>query len=209
MFWNSIRNIFVNDIGIDLGTMNTLVCTASDGVVLEEPSFVAINADSKRVRAVGNEAKRMAGVTPERIKVIRPMRDGVIADAAVTDEMLRIFIRKCTSHFKIMQPRVLIAVPSGITEVGQRAVRESALRGVRCIVIYEKKTTGEVKRYEVIPTEYAYRRNKEGAIRKVLWVQDCNDGSDHRQIKCFYVRNIKKAAVTRRRVKPKWPILIV
>ncbi len=139
MFWNHIRNIFVNDIGIDLGTMNTLVCTASDGVVLEEPSFVAINADTKRVRAVGNEAKKMAGVTPERIQVIRPMRDGVIADAAVTDEMLRVFIRKCTSHFKIMQPRVLIAVPSGITEVGQRAVKESALKaGARAVRLVEE-----------------------------------------------------------------------
>ncbi len=108
------------------------------------------------------------------------------------------------------KPRRQRMKPDVPTARGWRiAVRESALRGVRCIVIYEKKTTGEVKRYEVIPTEYAYRRNKEGAIRKVLWVQDCNDGSDHRQIKCFYVRNIKKAAVTRRRVKPKWPILIV
>lgn len=89
------------------------------------------------------------------------------------------------------------------------AIREAALRGVRCIVIYRKATTDEVKRYEVIPTEYAYRRNKDGRIRKVLWVQDCNDGSDHRQIKCFYMRNILKAAVTRRKVKPKWPILIV
>ena len=89
------------------------------------------------------------------------------------------------------------------------AVRESALRGVRCIIIYRKTTTDEVKRYEVIPTEYAYRRNRDGRIRKVLWVQDCNDGSDRREIKCFYVRNIMKAAVTRRRVRPKWPILIV
>ncbi len=127
MFFDDIKNVFVNDIGIDLGTMNTLIYVKNKGIVLDEPSVVAINADSNKVRAVGSEAKAMIEITPENIRVVRPMRDGVIADAEVTDEMLRIFIRKATGKMKVMRPRVLIAVPSGITEVGLRAVRESAL----------------------------------------------------------------------------------
>ncbi len=139
MFWERIKSFFVNDIGIDLGTMNTLVCTKDRGIVIQEPSYVAINADTNKVRAVGADAKRMMGVTAERIKVIRPMRDGVIADAAVTDEMLRVFIKKAAGRFKVMQPRVLIAVPSGITEVGIRAVRESAIAaGARAVRLVEE-----------------------------------------------------------------------
>ncbi|MBP5300121.1 MAG: rod shape-determining protein [Victivallales bacterium] len=119
--------------------MNTLVFVAGEGIVLEEPSYVAINADTNKVRAVGGEAKRLATMTAEKIKVIRPMRDGVIADAGATDEMLRIFIRKAAGKFKIMQPRVLIAVPSGITEVGIRAVQESAVRaGARVVRLVEE-----------------------------------------------------------------------
>lgn len=138
MFLERIKNFFVNDIGIDLGTMNTLVYVRDRGIVLQEPSYVAINADTNKVRAVGLEAKSMMGVTAERIKVIRPMRDGVIADAAVTDEMLRIFIKKAAGH-KVMQPRVLIAVPSGITDVGVRAVKESALAaGAREVRLVEE-----------------------------------------------------------------------
>lgn len=88
------------------------------------------------------------------------------------------------------------------------AIREAALRGVTCILLYRKVTTNEVKRYEVIPTEYAYRRNKQGGIRKVLWVQDVRDKKDRRQIKCFYMRNILKAVLTDRRLVSKWPIKI-
>ncbi len=88
------------------------------------------------------------------------------------------------------------------------AIREAALRGVSCIMLYKKTTTNEVKRYEVLPTEYAYRRMKGGLLRKVLWVQDCRDGSDHRQIKMFVMRNIIRVALTDRRLRPKWPILI-
>ncbi|MBR6471585.1 MAG: rod shape-determining protein [Victivallales bacterium] len=136
---NKLKRILVNDIGIDLGTMNTLVWVAGEGIVLEEPSYVAINADTNKVRAVGADAKKLMAMTAERIKVIRPMREGVIADAEVTDEMLRIFIRKASGHFKIMQPRVLIAVPSGITEVGVRAVQESAMRaGARVVRLVEE-----------------------------------------------------------------------
>ena len=140
MFWDRIKSFFVNDIGIDLGTMNTLVWASErNGIVLQEPSYVAINADTGKVRAVGIEAKKMMGVTAERIRVIRPLRDGVIANAAVTDEMLRIFIRKAMGRFKIMQPRVLIAVPSGINEVGIRTVKESALAaGARAVRLVEE-----------------------------------------------------------------------
>ncbi|MBO7740985.1 MAG: rod shape-determining protein [Victivallales bacterium] len=136
--FKGIRNFFVNDIGIDLGTMNTLVCVRDRGIVLNEPSYVAINADTNKVRAVGNDAKRMMGRTAERIKVIRPMRDGVIADAGATDEMLRIFIKKA-ARFKLYAPRVLIAVPSGINEVGVRAVKESAIAaGARAVRLVEE-----------------------------------------------------------------------
>ncbi|NLZ62255.1 MAG: rod shape-determining protein [Lentisphaerae bacterium] len=127
MLFDTIKNFFNNDIGIDLGTMNTLIYVKNKGIVLDEPSVVAINADRDKVRAVGSQAKAMMEITPENIRVVRPMRDGVIADAEVTDEMLRIFIRKATGKMKVMRPRVLVAVPSGITEVGLRAVRESAL----------------------------------------------------------------------------------
>ena len=134
-----IRDLWVNDIGIDLGTMNTLVWVAGQGVVLDEPSYVAINADTNKVRAVGAEAKRMMAMTAERIQVIRPVRDGVIANAEVSDEMLRSFIRKVSGHFKIMRPRVLIAVPSGITEVGVRTVKESAVSaGARAVRLVEE-----------------------------------------------------------------------
>ncbi len=137
--FEGIKNLLVNDIGIDLGTMNTLVWVSGQGVVLDEPSYVAINADTGKVRAVGSEAKRMMAMTAERIKVIRPVRDGVIANAEVSDEMLRSFIRRASGHYKIMKPRVLIAVPSGITEVGIRTVKESALSaGARAVRLVEE-----------------------------------------------------------------------
>ena len=145
MFFDSIKSFFVNDVGIDLGTMNTLVYVKDRGIVLDEPSVVAINADTNKVRAVGAEAKGMIGLTPENIRVVRPMKDGVIADAEVTDEMLRIFIRKATGRLKVMRPRVLIAVPSGITEVGIRAVRESAFSaGARSVQLVEEPLAAAV-----------------------------------------------------------------
>ena len=134
-----IKSLWVNDIGIDLGTMNTLVWVSGEGIVLDEPSYVAINADTNKVRAVGAEAKRMMAMTAERIKVIRPVRDGVIANAEVSDEMLRSFIRRASGRYKIMKPRVLIAVPSGITEVGIRTVKESAISaGARAVRLVEE-----------------------------------------------------------------------
>ncbi len=139
MLWDHITSYFVNDIGIDLGTMNTLVWVSSRNcIALEEPSYVAVNVSTGKVRAVGLEAKRMQGRTPGLINVVRPMRDGVIANAAVTDEMLRIYIRKAAG-FKFMMPRVLIAVPSGITDVEARAVRDSAHHaGVREVRLVEE-----------------------------------------------------------------------
>lgn len=89
------------------------------------------------------------------------------------------------------------------------SVREAALRGTTCIILYKKSTTGEVKRYEVIPTEYAYHRMKGGVMRRILWVQDVRDEKNKRQIKMFLCRNIIKAVPTDRKLKPKWPILII
>jgi len=137
--FDRIKNLFVNDLGIDLGTMNTLVYVANVGIVIEEPSVVAINVDTNKVRAVGAEAKAMLGMTPGNIKAIRPMKDGVIANPVVTNEMLRIFIKKAAGRFKLMRPRVLIAVPSGINEVGIGAIRESAMgAGARSVQLVEE-----------------------------------------------------------------------
>ena len=115
-----------NDIGIDLGTANTLVYVKDQGIVLREPSVVAVKTGTNEVVAVGDDAKRMLGRTPGGITAIRPLKDGVIADFRVTEEMLRHFIRKVHSRRSMVRPRVVIAVPSGITEVEKRAVKESA-----------------------------------------------------------------------------------
>ena len=114
---------FSNDIGIDLGTANTLVYVKDRGIVLREPSVVAIQQGSNRVLAVGEEAKRMLGRTPGNIVAIRPMKAGVIADFEVTEAMLRYFIRKAHNRKWVVRPRIIISVPSGITEVEKRAVK--------------------------------------------------------------------------------------
>ena len=114
------------DIGIDLGTANTLVYVKDHGIVLREPSVVAVKAGTNEVLAVGDDAKRMLGRTPGNIVAIRPLRDGVIADFEVTEAMLRHFIAKVNNNRRGTNPRVVIAIPSGITEVERRAVRESA-----------------------------------------------------------------------------------
>ena len=119
--------LFSNDIGIDLGTANTLVYVRDKGIVLREPSVVAINNDTREVVAVGDEAKRMLGRTPISITALRPMKDGVIADFEITEAMLRYFIQKVNNTVRFVPPRVVVAVPSGITEVERRAVRESAI----------------------------------------------------------------------------------
>ncbi len=119
-----IKSYFSNDIGIDLGTANSLVYVRDRGIVLREPSVVAVQTGTKNVLAVGAEAKRMLGRTPVNIQAIRPMKDGVIADFDITEQMLRYFITKVHNR-KLTQPRVVVAVPSGITEVERRAVKDS------------------------------------------------------------------------------------
>jgi rod shape-determining protein MreB len=120
-----LKILFSNDIGIDLGTANCLVYVRDKGIVLREPSVVAIEAGTTNVLSVGEEAKRMLGRTPGNIIAIRPMKDGVIADFEITEAMLRHFIQR-VHHRKLIAPRVLVAVPSGITEVEKRAVKDSA-----------------------------------------------------------------------------------
>jgi len=115
-----------NDIGIDLGTANTLVFLRGQGIVLNEPSVVAIEVSSKKVVAVGKQAKEMVGRTPGEIMAIRPLKDGVIADFEITEKLLSDFIRQVVKHRYLMKPRIVISVPSGITEVEKRAVRDSA-----------------------------------------------------------------------------------
>jgi rod shape-determining protein MreB len=130
---------FSNDIGIDLGTANTLVYVKDKGIVLREPSVVAISTSTRKVLAVGEEAKRMLGRTPGNILAIRPMKDGVIADFDITEAMLRYFIRKVHSNAFRVAPRVIIAIPSGITEVEKRAVKESATHaGAREVLTIEE-----------------------------------------------------------------------
>jgi rod shape-determining protein MreB len=121
-------SFFSNDIGIDLGTSNTLVFTAGQGVVLSEPSIVAINKLTNKVEAVGSEAKEMLGRTPGHIVAVRPLKDGVIADFDVTEKMISYFIRRANNRRVWVRPRIVIGVPSGITQVEERAVKDTAYR---------------------------------------------------------------------------------
>jgi|UniRef100_A0A7C3SKL6 rod shape-determining protein MreB len=142
MFLDPILGWFSNDLAIDLGTANTLVYVKGKGIVLSEPSVVAVrkNArDRNRVLAVGREAKMMLGRTPGNIVAIRPMKDGVIADFEITEAMLRHFIRKVHNRRSLIRPRIIISVPSGITPVEKRAVRESAeSAGAREVYLIEE-----------------------------------------------------------------------
>ena len=142
MIINKLFGAFSNDLAIDLGTANTLVYVKGKGIVLNEPSVVAVRTDNRmkdRVLAVGLEAKNMLGRTPGHIVAIRPMRDGVIADFDVTERMLWYFIRKVHNRRKWVRPRIIIAVPSGITQVEKRAVRESAeSAGAREVYLIEE-----------------------------------------------------------------------
>ena len=125
---NYVLGIFSNDMGIDLGTATTLVYVKGEGVVLCEPSVVAIEKESNRVVAVGDEAKKMLGRTPGNIVAIRPMKDGVISDFEITEAMLKYFIKKVHKRKVLVRPAMVIAIPSGITEVEKRAVKDSAER---------------------------------------------------------------------------------
>ncbi len=132
-------SLFSNDIGIDLGTANTLVYVKGKGIVLREPSVVAIDKNRRKVLAVGSEAKLMLGRTPSSITAVRPLRNGVIADFEVTQEMIKYFIRKVHNRRSLLHPRIVIGIPSGITEVEKRAVQESAEQaGAREVALIEE-----------------------------------------------------------------------
>jgi len=136
---NYLRAALSNDIGIDLGTASTLVYVKGEGIVLCEPSVVAVERGTSNVLAVGEEAKRMLGRTPGNIVAIRPMKDGVITDFEITEAMLRHFINKVRRRRFQVRPRIVIAIPSGITEVERRAVKESAERaGAKQVFLIEE-----------------------------------------------------------------------
>jgi rod shape-determining protein MreB len=142
VIFDPILGWFSNDLAIDLGTANTVVFAKGKGIVVSEPSVVAVARDSRgidKVRAVGREAKEMLGRTPGNIVAIRPMKDGVIADFEITEAMLRYFITKVHDRKRLVRPRIVVAVPSGITEVEKRAVRESAMSaGAREVYLIEE-----------------------------------------------------------------------
>jgi len=139
MFFDYFFSLFSNDIGIDLGTANTLVYVKGKGIVLREPSVVAIDKNKRKVLAVGTAAKLMLGRTPSNIVAVRPLRNGVIADFEVTQEMIKYFIRKVHNRRSLLHPRIVIGIPSGITEVEKRAVQESAEQaGAREVYLIEE-----------------------------------------------------------------------
>ncbi|MFO7815816.1 MAG: rod shape-determining protein [Halanaerobiales bacterium] len=137
--FNFLSAPFSRDMGIDLGTANTLVYVKGKGIIIREPSVVALKENARKILAVGNEAKNMIGRTPGNIKAVRPMKDGVIADFDVTETMLRHFIRKAHKRNRLVRPRIIICVPSGVTEVEKRAVIDAALQaGARSAFLIEE-----------------------------------------------------------------------
>ena len=142
MIFNKVIGLFSNDLSIDLGTANTIVIAKGKGIIINEPSVVAVKTEKygqQRVLAVGHEAKDMVGKTPGNIKAIRPMRDGVIADFDMTEKMIRKFIEKAHGRSALISPRIIICVPYGLTQVERKAVRESALSaGAREVFLIEE-----------------------------------------------------------------------
>ena len=138
-----LRGYFSSDLSIDLGTANTLVFARGKGIVVNEPSIVAINKNNGEVEAVGKEAKEMVGRTPGNIVAIRPMKDGVIADFKVTERMLNYFIHKAHGRKMLVHPRIIIGVPSEITQVEKRAVIDSAYRAKASEVVNVDGTFAE------------------------------------------------------------------
>lgn len=144
---NNFLGRFSQDIGIDLGTANTLVYVRGEGIVINEPSVVAINKKTNEVLAIGKEAQRMVGKTPAHIVAVRPLRDGVISDFEVTEQMLSYFIQKVHEDgFRLMpRPRIVIGIPSSITEVERRAVEEASLRaGARAVFLIEESMAAAI-----------------------------------------------------------------
>ena len=142
MIFDKLIGVFSNDMGIDLGTANTLVLVRNEGIIINEPSVVAIKSDKhgrQRILAVGREAKEMVGKTPGDIQAIKPMKDGVIADFDVTEKMIRYFIEKAHKRKAFIRPRIIICVPYGLTQVERKAVKESALSaGAREVYLIEE-----------------------------------------------------------------------
>ena len=147
MFLDSLVGLFSSDMAIDLGTANTLVLVKDKGIVINEPSVVAVERGKygqQKILAVGREAKEMVGKTHSGIEAIRPMRDGVIADFDMTEKMIRYFIEKTHHRKSFLRPRIIISVPYGLTQVERKAVRESALSaGAR---VFDRRTYGSSNR---------------------------------------------------------------
>lgn len=136
---------FSDEVGIDLGTANVLVYIKGKGVVLDEPSVVAINRDTNEIVAVGEDARQMLGRTPSNIVAVRPLRDGVISDYDVTERMLKYFIRKACGNGRFFKPRIMVCVPSGVTEVEKRAVREAAIQaGGKSVFLMEEPVAAAI-----------------------------------------------------------------
>ena len=141
-FWNNFQ--LSRDIGIDLGTANTLIHVSGKGVILEEPSVVAIDLEEGVPLAVGEEAKLMLGRTPGNIKAVRPLRDGVIADFDAAEQMIKTFIQKCNEGKGIVAPRIVIGIPSGITSVERKAVKEAGLAGAREVYLIDEPVAAAI-----------------------------------------------------------------
>ncbi len=145
MFINSVMGWISNDMAIDLGTANTLVYVKGKGIVLNEPSVVAISSKTGKVLSIGADAKRMLGRTPGNISTIRPIKDGVISDFDYTKEMLKYFIQQIHNRKSFMRPRIIIGVPSGITQVEQRAVKDAAVSsGARDVYLIEESVAAAI-----------------------------------------------------------------
>ena len=139
---------FAHDMGIDLGTANTLVHAKGKGIIIREPSVVAVDRENKEVLAIGAEAKQMIGRTPGHIVAIRPMKDGVIADFDITQSMLKYFIKKAIGKHSLVRPRIVVGVPSGVTEVEKRAVIDATVQaGAREAYLIEEPMAAATRSY--------------------------------------------------------------
>ena len=139
VFVNALKKLFIKKIGIDLGTANTLVFVPKKGVIINEPTVVAVSLEDNRILAVGNEAKKMLGRTPETIVASRPLRDGVIADYRMTEAMLKYFLNKAAGKIRVFRPEVMVAVPAGITSTERRAVVDATMKaGARAAYVVKE-----------------------------------------------------------------------